>query len=92
MEGNKQRGPSQTGAAGFRRCALFSLTPEQIKRLDDLKNHPIVFDEDCPPMTEEQLKQFRRVDPRTGFSSSNRFRHEIASPPIWNRVQSPPTI
>ena len=39
------------------------LTPEQIKRLDDLKNHPIVYDEDCPPMTEEQLDQFYRVNP-----------------------------
>ena len=44
------------------------LTPEQIKRLDELKNRPIVYDEDCPPMTEEQLKQFRRVDPRTGHA------------------------
>lgn len=40
------------------------LTPEQIKRLDALKNRPIVFDEDCPEMTEEQLKKFRRVHPR----------------------------
>ena len=39
------------------------LTPEQIKRLDALKDRPIVFDEDCPPMTEEQLRQFRRVHP-----------------------------
>ena len=40
------------------------LTPEQIKRLDALKDRPIVFDEDCPEMTEEQLRQFRRVNPR----------------------------
>ncbi len=39
------------------------LTPEQIKRLDELKDRPIVFDEDCPEMTEEQLRQFRRVNP-----------------------------
>ena len=39
------------------------LTPEQIKRLDDLKNHSVTFDEDCPEMTDEQLKQFRRVNP-----------------------------
>ena len=42
------------------------LTVEQIKRLDALKDRPIVFDEDCPEMTEEQLKQFRRVNPRPG--------------------------
>ena len=37
------------------------LTPEQIKRLDALKDRPIVYDEDCPEMTDEQLKQFKRV-------------------------------
>ncbi len=42
------------------------LTPEQIKRLDELKDHPIVYDEDCPEMSDEQLKQFKRVYPRTG--------------------------
>lgn len=40
------------------------LTPEQIERLDALKSHPIVYDEDCPEMTDEQLKQFHRVHPR----------------------------
>lgn len=43
------------------------LTPEQIERLKLLENmsdDDIVFDEDCPPQTEEQLKQFRRVNPR----------------------------
>ena len=39
------------------------LTPEQIARLDALKDRPIVFDEDCPEMTEEQLRQFKRVNP-----------------------------
>ena len=40
------------------------LTPEQIAELEALKDYPIVFDEDCPEMTEEQLKQFKRVKPR----------------------------
>ena len=38
------------------------LTPEQIAELDALEDRPIVFDEDCPEMTEEQLKRFRRVN------------------------------
>ena len=38
-------------------------TPEQIARIREAAKYPIVFDEDCPPMTEEQLKQFRRVNP-----------------------------
>ena len=43
------------------------LRPEQIERLKLLENmsdDDIVFDEDCPPQTEEQLKQFKRVKPR----------------------------
>lgn len=47
------------------------LTPEQIKRLDALKDRPIVFDEDCPEMTEEQLRQFRRVHPRPEDAGSD---------------------
>ena len=48
------------------------LTPEQIKRLDALKDRPIVFDEDCPEMTDEQLKQFKRVHPRPDDSRPSR--------------------
>lgn len=33
------------------------LTAEQKKELDALENHSIVFDEDCPELTPEQLKQ-----------------------------------
>lgn len=43
------------------------LTPEQLERLKLLENmtdDDIVYDEECPPQTEEQLKQFRRVNPR----------------------------
>ena len=39
------------------------LTPEQIAELDALQDRPIVFDEDCPEMTDEQLRQFKRVNP-----------------------------
>ena len=43
------------------------LTPEQIERLkllDNIKDEDIVFDEDCPELTNEELKQFKRVNPR----------------------------
>lgn len=40
------------------------LTEEERDELRALKNRPIVFDDDCPKLTEEQLKQFRRVNPR----------------------------
>lgn len=37
------------------------LTNEQIKMLDELETRPIVFDKDCPELTEEQLAEFHRV-------------------------------
>ena len=43
------------------------LTPEQIARLDALEkmsDDDIVYDEDAPKLTEEQLKKFKRVYPR----------------------------
>ena len=40
------------------------MTKEQIAEIEEAKRHPLVFDEDCPPQTEEQLKQFKRVNPR----------------------------
>ena len=43
------------------------LTEEQKARLAALKNmrdENIVFDEDCPELTEEELRQFKRVNTR----------------------------
>lgn len=43
------------------------LTPEQKAELEVLKHmtdDDIVYDEDCPKLTEEQLNQFKRVYPR----------------------------
>ncbi len=43
------------------------LTHEQVARLDALEkmsDDDIVYDEDAPRLTEEQLKKFRRVYPR----------------------------
>jgi len=40
------------------------LTPEQeaeLDALDNIKDEDIVYDEDSPRLTEEQLKKFRRV-------------------------------
>jgi succinate dehydrogenase flavin-adding protein (antitoxin of CptAB toxin-antitoxin module) len=42
------------------------LTDEQRERLEALKqmsDDDIVYDEDCPKLTEEQLAQFKRVNP-----------------------------
>ena len=43
------------------------LTEEQKAELEALKkmtDDDIVFDEDCPKLTDEQLKKFKRVNPR----------------------------
>ena len=41
-------------------------TPEQIEEIRALKaeHRPIVYDDEFPELTDEQLKQFRRVNPR----------------------------
>lgn len=40
------------------------LTAEQKQMLESLKNRPIEFDEDCPELTDKQLRQFRRISDR----------------------------
>lgn len=37
------------------------LTESQIKELEEAEKAPIVPDEDCPELTDEQLLQFRRI-------------------------------
>ncbi|MCM1330068.1 MAG: BrnA antitoxin family protein [Ruminococcus sp.] len=37
------------------------LTEEQLKELEEAEKSPIVYDEDCPELTDEQLRQFRRI-------------------------------
>lgn len=38
------------------------LTPEEIAELNAAEKMPIVFDEDCPEMTDDMLKQFHRTN------------------------------
>ena len=45
------------------------LTPEQIKMLEEVEKRPIVFDEDCPELTDEQL--------RKGYRASNRHKQSV---------------
>ena len=45
------------------------LTPEQIKMLEEVEKRPIVFDEDCPELTDEQL--------RKGYRASNRNKQSV---------------
>ena len=38
------------------------LTKEQLNELEEAVKRPIVYDEDCPKLTEEQLRSFYRVN------------------------------
>ena len=40
------------------------LTPEQIEELRALENRPIVFDEDCPGLTDAQLERAAAIAQR----------------------------
>lgn len=48
------------------------LTPEEVEELEALEDRPIVYDEDCPKMTEEMLKQFQRVRNMSQFFEMQR--------------------
>ena len=37
------------------------LTPEQLSMLEEAKNYPIVFEEDCPELTPEMAEAFRHA-------------------------------
>ena len=38
------------------------LTPEELQELEAAEKMPVIFDEDCPEMTEKMLQQFHRMD------------------------------
>ena len=50
------------------------LTPEEIAAIEARapRDEDIVYDEDCPSMTDEQLRQFRRVHPRPEDTGTSR--------------------
>ena len=40
----------------------YDLTDNERKELEDAARKPVVYDEDCPELTEEMLAQFKRVN------------------------------
>ena len=48
------------------------LTPEEIAEIEARapRDEDIVYDEDCPKMTDEQLRRFKRVTPRPDMRKS----------------------
>ena len=61
------------------------LTAEQIKMLEELKNSPAVPDEDCPELTDEQLKQMRRV---SAMKPEEQFVTVELSPQAFEKARS----
>ena len=45
----------------YRRPDGTGLTPEELAMLEKAENYPLVYDEDSPKLTPEQLAQFRPV-------------------------------
>ena len=43
------------------------LSEEEIKEIEEAAKRPIVYDEDCPPLTPEQLAKFQPADPKAGL-------------------------
>ncbi|GHU70802.1 hypothetical protein FACS189450_05830 [Spirochaetia bacterium] len=51
------------------------LTPEQIAEIREAEKYPIVFDGDCPELTDEQLAEFQPVH-FASWEERNRVMHE----------------
>lgn len=43
--------------------AALAFTAEEMKELENARNMPITFDEDCPETTPEKALKFKRVNP-----------------------------
>ena len=49
----------------YRRPTGTGLTPEEFSMLQEAEKYPLVYDEDSPKLTHEQLSQFRPVNYNT---------------------------
>ncbi len=47
-------------------------TAEQLTEVREAARRPIEYDEDCPKQTAEQLRRFRRVNPRGASAAFER--------------------
>ena len=47
----------------FELKAGMKLSEEGRREIREAMKHPIVYDEDCPELTDEQLAEFHRVNP-----------------------------
>ena len=47
-----------------------ALSKEEMKMLEQAEKSSITFDEDCPEMTADQLKQFKRMSAHKDYKES----------------------
>ena len=64
------------------------LTQEELEMLERAKNMPIVFDEDCPEFTDEQLAQFYSVKDRNMLDRRKKTVTLRLSPRALNKAKS----
>ena len=68
-EANRAYQLSDSGEEGFDSSEMviktltpeMKLTSEQIKMLEEMRNYPIVYEEDCPETTPEMAEAFRKA-------------------------------
>lgn len=61
------------------------LTQEELLELEAAENRPVVYDEDCPEMTEEMLSQFKRMNKEERLKQTISLR---LSPNTLNKAKS----
>ena len=62
-------------------------TEQQLKEIADAKNRPIAFDEDCPELSEEQLREFKPVHPEYRRPVKEEISLEVDSD-VMNRLRN----
>ncbi len=64
------------------------LTPEELAELEAAEKMPITFDDDCPQMTEDMLKQFHKMDKVTIRISPRSMKKIKSLGPDYARILS----
>lgn len=66
-------------------------TEQQQQMLKEAASRPITFDEDCPELTDSQLKQFRRVSHSSNTSKKNMITADVAKEATSHKKKFVPT-
>lgn len=64
------------------------LTPEEIAELEAAEQMPVTFDEDCPEMTRDMLRQFHKMDQVTIQISPGNMKKIISFGPDYPKILS----